>query len=159
METTGVVANSGVVREEKRSLRWIDPKFQRQYAFLLLSIVLLVSSVLIGTFWFHSEQVLNTLANAGVLKQHALYILIEKQMASLLLSVIVVVSLFSIFVLVMASFLSHRIVGPMFAIKRSLDRIGDGQVEDARLNLRADDEFQDVAQLVNRVVDRLQGKS
>jgi len=144
--------------QDRRSLRWLEPKFQKGYALLLLSIVLLVSTVLIGTFWFHSEQVLQTLVNAGVLRQHSLFLLVETQMTSLLWSVCVVVVLFSVFVLFMASFLSHRIVGPIFAIKRSLECIGKGEFDGARINLRADDEFQDVASLVNNTVDKLQSK-
>lgn len=143
---------------ERREKRWVDPEFQKRYAFLLLSIVLLVSAVLIGTFWFHSQQVLNTLANAGVLKQHSLYLLIDKQMSSLLWSVCIVVALFSAFIMVMATFLSHRIVGPVVAIKRSLELIGKGNLDGARIKLRSDDEFQDVAELINSTVEQLEKK-
>lgn len=138
---------------DRRSQRWIDPTFQKRYSMLLLSVVLLVSSVLIATFWFHSEQVLKTLSSAGVLPQHSLYLLIEKQMHSLMWSVVAVVVLFSIFVLMLAKFLSHRIVGPIFAIKRSLESMTRGDLEGARLKLRSDDEFHDVGELVNQVVD------
>jgi len=158
IEVTDRINMTAEMSNERRSLRWIDPSFQRRYAILLISIVLLVSTVLIGTFWFHSEQVLNTLTNAGVLKQHSLYLLIEKQMHSLLLSVVIVVALFSIFVFVMANFLSHRIVGPMFAIKRSIENIGSGQFSEARVKLRSDDEFQDVAQMLNQMADRMEAR-
>lgn len=141
---------------EKRTLKWIDPKFQRQYAFLLLALVLIVSAVLIATFWFHTEGVLATLSDAGILKRHSLYILVDKQMKSLLLSVSLVVLLFSVGVLAVARILSHRIVGPIFAIKRSLERIAAGDYEAARVHLRSQDEFHDVADLVNQVVDRLE---
>jgi len=144
---------------ERRGIRWVDQKFQWRYAFLLISIVLLVSTVLVGTFWFHSEQVLRTLVAAGVLKQHPLYLLVEQQMHHLLLSVVVVVALFSIFIFVMAFFLSHRIVGPIFAIKRSLEFMANGNFQAAKINLRSDDEFRDVGELVNRVVGSMSSKS
>lgn len=145
-----------VMSENRRNLRWIDPNFQRRYSFLLLSVVLLVSTVLIGTFWYHSDQVLKTLTNAGVVPEHSLYLLVQKQMHALLWSVCAVVGLFCVFVFVVASFLSHRIVGPIFAIKRSLEFIGRGNFSEARVTLRSDDEFQDVASLVNQTVDQLE---
>lgn len=154
-DISNVISRPSEATQDRRGLRWIDPGFQRRYAWLLLSVVLLVSTVLVGTFWFHSEQVLNTLSNAGVIKDHRLFQLIEKQMHSLIWSVVLVTALFSGFVFMMATFLSHRIVGPIFAIKRSLECIGRGQYEDARLKLRTDDEFQDVAELVNSTVDRI----
>ena len=141
-------------KDKRRTGRWIDPDFQKRYAFLLVSVVLLISAVLVGTFWYHSQQVLQTLVQAGVVKEHQLYALMETQMSSLLWSVYGVVILFAIFIFVMATFLSHRIVGPLFAIKRSLEAIVRGDFDGARLTLRADDEFQDVADLINKVVDK-----
>lgn len=154
-ETEAIRSNVNYDSLERRSKKWIDPSFQKRYAILLLSIVALVSAVLIGTFWYHSEQVLQTLANAGVIKQHSLYLLIEKQMSSLLLSVTLVTSLFCVFVMVMARFLSHRIVGPIFRVKKSLEMMGEGRWDEARVSLRSDDEFQEVANLVNATVDRV----
>ncbi len=157
--TTENVATLGVdFAKERRSMRWVDPKFQWRYSILLISIVLLISAVLIGTFWFHSEQVLRTLVSAGVVKQHALYLLVERQMHQLMISVFVVVALFSTFIFVMALFLSHRIVGPIVAIRRSLEFISQGDYQSARLKLRQDDEFQDVAELVNSTVSQLERK-
>lgn len=146
------------MQHNRRNLGWVDPEFQKRYTILLVSIVILVSTVLIGTFWFHAQQVLNTLMSAGIVKEHSLFLTIDKQMHSLLWSVCIVTGLFSVFVLIISSFLSHRIVGPIFAIKRSLECIGRGEYESARITLRADDEFQDVATLVNTTVDKLEKK-
>lgn len=145
--------------QERRAVRWIEPGFQSRYTTLLISVVLLVSSVLIGAFWFHSEQVLHTLMAEGVDKQHGLFVSVQKQMNHLLLSVVVVVVLFSAFLFVMANFFSHRVVGPLVAIKRSLELIGQHRFSEARIKLRADDEFQDVGELVNRTVDALERKN
>jgi hypothetical protein len=155
MEASGVELAAEVRAENRRSMRWVEPGFQKRYMFLLLSVVLLVSCVLVGTFWFYSERLLMTLNQAGVQKSHSLYILISQQSHSLLLSVGVVVLLFSAFIVVMANILSHRIVGPLFAIKRSLEMMERGNTAEARVQLRSEDEFHDVAAMINRVVDRL----
>lgn len=145
-------------QKSRRGMRWVDPEFQKRYSLFLISIVLLVSTALIFTFWFHSQQVLASLASAGFLKQHNLYAVVDKQLQSLLISVCVVVALFSGFVFVMAMFLSHRIVGPIYAIKRSLEYIGSGRLSEARVKLRTDDEFQEVGELINKTVDLLEKK-
>ncbi len=119
----------------------------------------LVSTILIGAFWFHSEQILKTLLSAGIHKEHSLYLLVQKQMGALLVSVCVVVGLFAIFVMAMSYFYSHRIVGPVYAIKRSLESMGRGDWNAARLQLRENDEFQDVATLLNKTVEQMQKKS
>jgi len=141
--------------ENRRALRWVDPSFQRRYGFLLLSVVLLVGCVLIGSFWFYSDQMLASLNQAGIQKTHSLYILIADQSRSLLMSVTGVVLLFSAFIMMISNVLSHRIVGPIFAIKRSLEMIERDNLSEARIQLRSDDEFHEVAESINRVIDRL----
>ena len=142
--SSDVVSDHMVRTEDRRSLWVVDPKFQRRYAMILLSIVALVSVVLIGAFMFHSRQVMQTLENAGVVKTHSLYLIIADQMKSLLISVTVVTVLFGTFVTVAASMLSHRIVGPIFAIKRSLEALISGRTNEARITLRDTDEFKEV---------------
>jgi methyl-accepting chemotaxis protein len=153
--SAGVMESSN---KERRKSLWIDPGFQRRYAILLLSLVLLVSLVLVGAFWFYADQTLVVLKNLGVQPDHSLYLMMQKQMNTMLLSAGIVVALFGVFVMLAAYFLSHRIVGPIFAIKRSLELIKDNKLDQARLTLRSDDEFKDVAELINGLVDASQSK-
>ncbi len=158
-EPTSSVTDNMLDRSNRRSLKWVEPDFQRRYAILLVSIVLLVSAALIGIFYFYSFKVLGTLLHAGVKEQHPLYGLVANQMKGVLFSIGVVVVLFAIFILIMANFLSHRIVGPIYAIKRSLESIGKRDFEAAQLTLRTDDEFRDIAELINEVVEKKQTKN
>jgi len=59
-------------------------------------------------------------------------------------------------VLLAATVISNRIVGPIFAITRSLEAIAEGDYKTARIKLRKKDEFQEVGEMVNRVIDRLE---
>lgn len=149
---------SGAMAADRRSNQWIDPKFQKRYALLLVSLIFVVSTVLVGTFWFYSEQILRTLKNAGLLESHSLFQLIGQQTHAMLLSVMAVVVLFSAFAFLIARAVSHTVVGPVFAIKRSLECIANGDYENARVNLRENDEFKDVADLINKAVDNLKTK-
>lgn len=142
------------VLNERRRKKWLDPDFQRRYAILLLSLVLVVSSIMLGSFWYHSDKVLESLKLAGVLEHHSLYSAIEQQMGAMLVSVSVVAVVFIGLVTIMAIYASHRIVGPIYAIKRSLEHLRDDQLEEAELHLRSGDEFHDVAELINSIVDK-----
>lgn len=141
--------------DERRGIRWVDRGFQRRYALILLSFVVLISSILIGTFWFHSNQILLILESSGVVREPELSAALQKSLNSMLMSVIVAVLLFSTFVFVMAFFLSHRIVGPIYAIKRSLEHLSRKEFAEAHVHLRSDDEFHEVADLINSAVDSL----
>ena len=64
---------------------------------------------------------------------------------------LVLVSFLWIFVGIMAS---HRIAGPVFRMKRYLDSVADGNYSE-RLTLRKKDELKDLADAINRLVDKL----
>ncbi|MGA0164337.1 MAG: HAMP domain-containing protein, partial [Bdellovibrionota bacterium] len=140
-------------------VKWIDPKFQRRYVFLLLAITFLVSAILFGIFWVHIEAILTVLIEAGFMQTGDLFAFIEDELISLLLSVMFVVIFFSLILVYFSVMISHRIAGPMFALKRSLDRIAEGNLKDARVKFRSKDEFHEIADALNRVVDELEKKA
>lgn len=52
---------------------------------------------------------------------------------------------------------SHHVFGPMVQIHRQIKRLKDGEVVEP-IRLRRRDEFQNVAESLNELTDRLQGK-
>ncbi len=54
-------------------------------------------------------------------------------------------------------FFSHNIIGPTFAFKRTFKKIEEGDLS-ARVKLRPKDEFQDFAQVFNKLMDHIQTK-
>lgn len=143
----------------KRRVKWIDPNFQRRYVFLLLAITFFVSAMLFGIFWMHIESILTILIEAGFVQTEEFFASIEMELISLLISVMAVVIFFSLILIFFSVTISHRIAGPMFALKRSLDRIAEGNLKDARVKFRARDEFHEIADALNRVVDELEKKA
>lgn len=61
------------------------------------------------------------------------------------------------FAVASAILLSHRVAGPLVRIKRSLERIAEGDYE-FPLKLRKDDELKDVAERINKLAQKLSGK-
>lgn len=60
---------------------------------------------------------------------------------------------FSAFLMSIGIVASHRIAGPIFAIKRHMNRVRMGELR-TQLNLRRNDELQDVAAALNRMLDK-----
>lgn len=60
-------------------------------------------------------------------------------------------------VLILGLFYSHRIAGPMFALKRVLQRVQNGDLGTA-MHIRATDEFHDVEASFNQMVEGLNQK-
>jgi sensor histidine kinase YesM len=142
--------------KERRRLKWINPKFQWRYAFLFVSVGLLVSISLAGVIWFYADQVLRNLISIGLSLTHPLYLHTQKQMVHLLMAVLAIVVFFVGVSFVMGIYVSHRIVGPLYAIKRSLESLRRGETAAARISLREDDEFRDIAEVVNGMVDDME---
>lgn len=142
-----------------RKSKWIDPDFQKRYALVLIGSTIIVSLFLLITFWIHSDLILKILVDSGAIQKNEVFDFIKDQLVSLLISVLSVVLIFCLFLIYISVQLSHRIVGPMVALKRSLEKIGEGQFEEARLSFREKDEFQELAEVVNRVAGDLEKKS
>jgi methyl-accepting chemotaxis protein len=69
-------------------------------------------------------------------------------------NLIVVVILFVIMSVVFAIVLSHRTAGPMFHFKKVFERVRSGE-RTARINLRPGDDFREVADEFNAMMDTL----
>lgn len=96
-----------------------------------------------------------TLVEKGLMNEKSLYLLIQTHVDRLILSLSIAVLVYTIIVLVAATIISHRIVGPIFAIKRSLELLNRGEIQQAKVKLREGDEFKDVADLLNSAIDSL----
>jgi methyl-accepting chemotaxis protein len=86
---------------------------------------------------------------------------VKRQLYSELRSVVLYLGLFSVLfvgaVAILALVLSHRAAGPIYRFKKIFDDINSGNLK-ARVKLRPDDDFQDVAESFNRVMDGVLGQ-
>jgi HAMP domain-containing protein len=143
----------------KRRLLWIDPKFQRRGIFFLLTITFLTSSALFGVVWFHIETILKALIESGALRDSDLFQTIKVALFSLMASVLATVLIFSLLLIFVSVKTSHRVAGPLFALKRSLEQITEGNFKEARIHFRPGDEFHEMAATLNRMVDELERRN
>ncbi len=60
------------------------------------------------------------------------------------------------FAIVVGLYFSHKLAGPIYRFKLELQRLADGH-QTRTIRLRRGDDFQDLAQVMNRALERLQG--
>jgi len=131
----------------------VAKKFQLKFAGLILGFMFLVALFSALTIYYNTWMVLGEkLANVypqGRLKgilQHANYVLFFR------------ILIVSPIVLFFAIYVSHRIAGPIYRIRRDLEQVAAGNYS-LRIKLRKTDELKDVADAMNKVIDVLEQKS
>jgi len=123
--------------ENRRKTVVINPKFQHQYAVVLVAATVLFSNLfLLFRMFFPGEESLDLSPSAA-----------------LAIGLVELVLVIGVWVLGLRA--SHRIAGPMFVLTRELRAVGDGDFS-ARIRLREKDLFQEEAADINASLDRLQ---
>ena len=130
----------------------IEKKFQLRFAGMILLFMFAVALFCSLTIYYNTWMLLGEkLANvypqgrlAGILKQ-ANFVLFKRLL------------LITPLVGILAIVLSHRIAGPIFRIKKTLDEVIKGDYG-KRLYLRNTDELKDVAESINSLVELLEKK-
>lgn len=134
-------------RKYKRRNYFIDPKFQLNFI-LKFCFIVIVSSLLIGMSMFFLSQDSTTVAieNTKVLvKPTADFIL--PQMAVVLLIVAVFSSVVMVF---LTLFVSHKISGPIFRIKKEIELVQGGDLT-RQFTIRNSDQLQELAKTLQEM--------
>ena len=134
----------------------INPSYQFKYVFWItftgITLLILNSSV----FYYFIKQNYKILVDLSPMED-----VVKVQLHRELKQILVYLTSFSIlFIAVISLFatiLSHRTAGPMYHFKRIFSDIQKGDLT-ARIHLRPKDDFQDVAQECNKMIDYLTAK-
>ncbi len=136
----------------RRAKLFIARSFQIRYISLILvfmfAIVLLTGYTVYVTAWFMFGEKL-----AAVYPQGLLLDIFRKVNLVLLLRLAIVTPL----VIFIGLVLSNRIAGPIYHIKKYLKKISAGNYGND-LKLRKNDELQDIAESINKLVSKLRSK-
>lgn len=141
-------------RGERRrfSSRYVVP--HPVYAWFLKALglgSLSVALVLTGALWWQHREVLDTLETTGLMDPN-LGPVIAAHSARWLQRSSVALTLFSVWMILLASYLFHRVAGPMYRLSDHLERCLSGSDVPQRLRFRKSDQFQQVAEMVNQVL-------
>lgn len=145
------------VRRRKFRNYWLNAEFQGRYITALLASSL-VAMLLYGfVFYSHVKENYDTLVKISPMTDDTkvqLYAELNRIIVYLSLSSIVFFALVAVIGLIY----SHRVAGPLFKIKNVCKDVCDGNFS-ARIALRPNDEFRDVAEQLNKMIDVLQSKN
>lgn len=153
---SSVLVLSDATMDKRRKIKnfWLMPAFQMKFVMVIFLTGFLFAACYIGFFYFYVWaqfkqliQFANVTADmSGVLKGEMLSVF----------QLVVVVSIGFVFALLwVAIILSHRAAGPMYRFKKTFEQIRGGDMA-ARIHLRPHDDFQDVAQEFNLMMDQVQ---
>lgn len=138
----------------RRKIYFIEKNFQTRFILRFCLLVLIGTLVFAGMIYFlgRGTSTLTFLhAKARVLSTSDFLFPILVQTA------IVVTIVVSIFTIILTLFISHKIAGPLYRLKKELDTIGKGMFpEDFRI--RKKDQLQDLAKSLSSMVKGLKEK-
>ena len=131
----------------------IKKAFQLKYIALLLAVVL-ISVIITGYTIYYNIWTLLGDKLANVYPQGRLITIFRTVNVRLAINMIFV----SMLCIGIGIFASHRIAGPVFRMIRFLNTVAAGDYNQ-KLTLRKTDELKDLAEAINKVVDRLKVES
>ena len=145
-------------RKHKRKLKnyWINPKFQTRYIVTLLSVSVVLVGVLGTVFYRYLEENYTLLVNMSPMRDEIKVLLME-ELAALKNSIIMSSIGYLCFVFGFGTYFSHRTAGPLYAFMRVFREIKNGK-QHTRLHLRPGDDFHDVAEEFNGMMNELVGE-
>lgn len=144
---------------KQRSLKnlLINPAYQLKYVYWVSFMGLILIAVNASVFYFYIKENYAILVDLSPMDDAA-----KTQLYHELNEIIIKLGLAgTLFVLVSAFIgiiISHRTAGPMYHFKRIFADIKNGKL-DARIHLRPNDDFKDVAQSFNEMMDAVQKKN
>ncbi len=134
----------------------INPAYQIRYIFWLTSSGLFLVALNAWIAYSYIKENYITLVDLSPMTDAA-----KEQLYSELRHLVLAISSSSLLFLILISalgiVLSHRTAGPLYAFKRVFDEISGGNTR-KRIHLRPDDEFRDVAESFNTMMDSISPK-
>lgn len=142
--------------QNRRSVKnvLVSPKQQLRYSFVLVIGSCISLTLFVGVLIFQINQTITTLGIAYRLDPEVIDA-IQKSLNSALWMAMVLAGLTIISSLALSIRLSHKIYGPVVAIKRYLETLMGGDYK-ARLTLRQGDDLLDLRDALNQLAETLE---
>jgi methyl-accepting chemotaxis protein len=138
-------------KKPARRVVFIDKKFQAAFALKFVGLLLLGTAIFdVAAYFILNRRLEDTLYSAHLAIKSVGEILLPTLVA---LSLIFIV-LLGLAVLIMSLFVSHLIAGPLFAIRRYIEFIGEGRL-DFEARLRSKDQTTPLVDALSKSLDVL----
>lgn len=130
----------------KRSVFLVNPSFQIKFSLLIGSLIFLSSLLYPLLFLDYFKELASTYPE--------FHTVIQSAQSQFLLFLIFIQLLFSVIVLILFVFFTHKIAGPLYKLKMHLQHIREGE-EIRPLTFRDGDYFHDVAEEVSEFLESI----
>lgn len=140
-------------KKYKRSY-WIDPKVQWsiiQKAVLLNIILVVFLYIADRIFYYRMEQMGKDL---GFAPEHVYFLFLYSQQKYKAIAFFITAGVISIISIFLGVRFSHRLAGPIFRLKKELQRLNAGEKIDP-IHLRDSDYFKELAEELNKLTEKL----
>ncbi|MCX7661356.1 MAG: hypothetical protein N2Z79_01570 [Candidatus Omnitrophica bacterium] len=139
---------------ERRRIYFIEKRFQTNFIFKFFVLVFLGAIIFAGIIYIlsrHTSTVTFLHGKAKILSTADFLFPI------LIQTIVVVTVVISLFGIILTLFISHKIAGPLYRLKKALESIGRGEIP-SNFCFRKKDQLQDLAVSVSIMVKELKGK-
>jgi methyl-accepting chemotaxis protein len=143
---------SGACGMERRRNYFIDRTFQTRFILEFCGLVAVGGMLAIVFLYFmgmHSKTV--AIVNSSVVVKTTSDFLLP----ILAQTVLVVAVLVSIGVIIITLFVSHKIAGPLFHLKKAMEKLGGGDFT-VRMHLRQNDQLKEIADSFNDMAGKME---
>jgi methyl-accepting chemotaxis protein len=141
-----------------RKIVLINRRFQFKYSFYALGIVLLVCTLIGVVAFFAFREVYQEFLNLNFEQPQEMIETLEAQLlkSSLYLGGLLLILSASLFVLTV--YLTFRVAGPMYKLRKVMQDVSTGQDLSTRIHFRNYDDFKEIAQDFNLMMENLEKK-
>ncbi len=141
--------------QQKRRQFWIEKTFQNRviwhFVVIVIGSIFFSQSITVG--FIKLKEIFAPASQVLIYFSNTVETMVFSRVVEILWLPMLVSTLLGIFlVLVFGLFYSHRIAGPLFNLKRTMRRVGEGNLK-ATMKIRKNDEFHDVEESFNQMVE------
>lgn len=140
-------------RQRRLKNYWLNPSYQRRYIFRMVCVGLVLVAFNAAVFYTFTRENYAILVDLSPMTDEA-KALLYKELRQIIGYLVMGGVGFLLVVAFAALAFSHQTVGPLYHFKRVFSEIAKGN-RTARVKLRPTDDFQDVAQAFNEMMDSL----
>lgn len=138
-----------------RTQYFINRKFQLKYTVGIIVIVVAMSVFFSLAARSYIQDVLTASVQTQLTESQAAASLAHEQVKTLSNNIFLLFGFFVLIITMFSILVTHRIAGPMFALKRRMMEVAQGVIHAKPLQFRRTDEFQDVAETFNMMMQNL----
>ena len=148
------------MRSNKRHTYLIDPKFQLSFVAYNVGASFVVSGVFYAAIRFFFWKLKAFGVAAGLAPDNVFFVFITEQTSLMTAIFFVSSAVIALILTVHGIFLSHKIAGPLYHLRRHMLEVARGEREDA-VHFRKNDYFKDLEDAYNRQMEsrKSSGKS